>query len=576
MIKISIDKNKLVVKKISQKKNKKITTVDQYKHKYIDPIKMVKNSVIPKVIVSSIRSHSDTISENIRKVQEVNRIMNISYNYKVFDDKQCKDFIMQYYGEYYCKLYDKLIPGAYKSDFFRYLYIYKKGGVWLDINKQLIVKIQDIIDMIGNQGFLFCEEIPRIENSFGGIFQAFFCSAPGNLLLKKCIEQCVHNIRHNNYGVNPLEPTGPICIGKKYKELTGLKISESDTIISCKNINSKFIELKGVKIISLRPFKRCVSPYDKLWHKKSIYRNNNDQTIINYQKKRLEFYLGKTLCNVNRYNITKKSWGYEKIENMKKATDDYRRALYKLCSRTKHTNKVCCFTFGDVEQNCPTPCLLKNRLSSDNNSTVLFSLQTDRHWGIFYRSRDRKDFENKLDKLIWRGSTTVPTKIKKLKKSYRANRFHLFDKWGYMHNTKTMNIGFNNFCQSPLKGYRKYKKSNIGISEFRKYKYILSIEGNDKDSGLQWKLDSNSVVLMPKPTVETWLMESHLRSGIHYVEIKNDFSDLVEKLNWCKSNQNECKNIIENAHIFLDQFRDKNEQYELERKVISEYFKRTN
>ena len=32
--------------------------------------------------------------------------------------------------------------------------------------------------------------------------------------------------------------------------------------------------------------------------------------------------------------------------------------------------------------------------------------------------------------------------------------------------------------------------------EFLKYKYILSVEGNDKDSGINWNLNSNSVVLM--------------------------------------------------------------------------------
>ena len=48
------------------------------------------------------------------------------------------------------------------------------------------------------------------------------------------------------------------------------------------------------------------------------------------------------------------------------------------------------------------------------------------------------------------------------------------------------------------------------VEEILKYKYIISAPGNDKDSGLQWKLASNSIVLMPKPLTESWFMESKL------------------------------------------------------------------
>jgi len=43
-----------------------------------------------------------------------------------------------------------------------------------------------------------------------------------------------------------------------------------------------------------------------------------------------------------------------------------------------------------------------------------------------------------------------------------------------------------------------------------KYKYILSIEGNDVASGLKWQLYSNSVVFMRKPKIVSWAMEDKL------------------------------------------------------------------
>ena len=108
---------------------------------------------------------------------------------------------------------------------------------------------------------------------------------------------------------------------------------------------------------------------------------------------------------------------------------------------------------------------------------------------------------------------------------------------------------------------------------FLKYKYLLSVRGNDKDSGLQWKLNSNSVVLMTRPSITSWLMESTLIPDFHYVLLKDDFSDLKEKLDWCNNNQDKCKNIVMNANLFMKQFSDTKLEEKLEIEVINKYFK---
>ena len=92
------------------------------------------------------------------------------------------------------------------------------------------------------------------------------------------------------------------------------------------------------------------------------------------------------------------------------------------------------------------------------------------------------------------------------------------------------------------------------------YKYQISIPGNDKDSGLNWKLASNSVVLMAHPKIESWLMEGLLQPYVHYVPLKDDYSDLDEILDWCKSNDDKCKEIVINAQQFMRQFQDFNNE----------------
>lgn len=70
------------------------------------------------------------------------------------------------------------------------------------------------------------------------------------------------------------------------------------------------------------------------------------------------------------------------------------------------------------------------------------------------------------------------------------------------------------------------------IREHLDYKFIMAIEGNDVASNLKWVMSSNSLAVMPRPTCETWFMEGTLIPDYHYIEVKDDFSDLEEKLNY--------------------------------------------
>ena len=77
--------------------------------------------------------------------------------------------------------------------------------------------------------------------------------------------------------------------------------------------------------------------------------------------------------------------------------------------------------------------------------------------------------------------------------------------------------------------WRTEKKT---INEHLDYKFIMALEGIDVASNLKWVMSSNSIAVMPRPTCETWFMEGTLIPNYHYIEIKPDFSDLEERLNY--------------------------------------------
>jgi hypothetical protein len=112
----------------------------------------------------------------------------------------------------------------------------------------------------------------------------------------------------------------------------------------------------------------------------------------------------------------------------------------------------------------------------------------------------------------------------------------------------------------------------LTIDEHLQYKFILCLEGNDVATNLKWVMSSNSLAVMPKPKFETWFMEGTLIANHHYVEIKDDYSDLEERLNYYINNPHEALHIIRNAHDYVEEFEDKEREDLISLLVLEKYF----
>ena len=110
------------------------------------------------------------------------------------------------------------------------------------------------------------------------------------------------------------------------------------------------------------------------------------------------------------------------------------------------------------------------------------------------------------------------------------------------------------------------------IREHLYYKFIIALEGNDVASNLKWVMSSNSLAVMTRPTCETWFMEGTLVPGVHYVEVKEDFSDLEEKLLYYINHPDEAQQIINQAHSYIAQFKDEKREELIQLMVMNRYF----
>lgn len=209
------------------------------------------------------------------------------------------------------------------------------------------------------------------------------------------------------------------------------------------------------------------------------------------------------------------------------------------------------FVFGDVIHIPDTPSIVKSRpISKENQNSVLLNLDKARH---FVWVKGDKPFSQKQNKLIGRGAV------------FQKHRIDFYEKY-FSH--PLCDLGqVNNAGGNPL-----WMKPKISIEKHLDYKFILSLQGNDVATNLKWILSSDSVAVMPKPTLETWFMEGKLQGGVHFIEIKPDYSDLEERLQFYIENPLECEKIIQNAHQHCALFFNKNAEDLCSLLVLKKYF----
>lgn len=211
--------------------------------------------------------------------------------------------------------------------------------------------------------------------------------------------------------------------------------------------------------------------------------------------------------------------------------------------------------FKDNRDIPSTPSIMKSRSTTvANENGVLCNLDKVRHFTFL---NDKRSFESKDNKAIFRGAVYQSCRVDFMEKYFGSE-------W----------VDCGDTGNSPRKA--EWKQPSITLYDHLTYKFIMAIEGWDVASNLKWIMSSNSIAVMPKPTVETWFMEGTLIPNYHYIEIKSDYSDLPERLQYYIDHPEEAKKIIQNAHEYVKQFQDKDREDLIHLLVLRKYFSYTN
>ena len=202
------------------------------------------------------------------------------------------------------------------------------------------------------------------------------------------------------------------------------------------------------------------------------------------------------------------------------------------------------------------PVMVKTRDSHkppEHQQGVIANLNSARHFGEI-GTCDETPWEYKFKEMAWRGADT----------GRDGGRLDFVKKFRGRHN-----VGFSQYVQDAIERKELYAdpsllKGGMSKSEMLRYKYLPVLDGNDKSSSLGWVMASGSVPLMPRPRYHSWVCEPWMKPGVHYVEVERDWSNLDERLEWCRNNDEECKKIAGRGETFMIQFTDKRREIHVE------------
>lgn len=216
---------------------------------------------------------------------------------------------------------------------------------------------------------------------------------------------------------------------------------------------------------------------------------------------------------------------------------------------------------GDVTEVPAVPSIVKSRPvgGPEVANSVVLNLDKHRH---FLFLRDEIPFRAKENRLIFRSNINWPH-------PNHVVRLRFVEHW-YGH--PMCDIGVSN--RAPVVR-EEWLRPRISEYDHLTCKFIMCLEGNDVATNLKWVMSSNSLAVMPKPRYETWYMEGALVPNYHYVEIRPDYADLEERLQYYIDHPDEAEAIIGHAHAWQQQFFDPRREQLIALLVLQRYFERT-
>lgn len=235
------------------------------------------------------------------------------------------------------------------------------------------------------------------------------------------------------------------------------------------------------------------------------------------------------------------------------------------------------FLVGDAPDSYNTPTLVKTRPIDHPRQSVLMDLDHPRHFNpLSVADGHDRPYPEKKDVLVWRGATTGPG-FDDHPNPRETSRSILVARHTHSPNP-VIDIGLSGLTETIRRShqsdyYSQFLKPSLPLPEMLSYKFHLSVEGHDVATNLKWVLHSQSVPFCPPFYIQSWILENELQPWTHYIPVRGDYSDLDEKVGWATHHPDQCAQIAQEGHNYMQQFLDLETEQAVRQAVLEHYAK---
>ena len=193
---------------------------------------------IPKILFQTWETKD--FDKPFQEIVDTWKIKNPEYIYKLCDSKEREVFLRTHFNKEVYDTYNKIIPGAYKADLWRYCILYIYGGVFVDIDSLCLGNLSTFLDthqhvFLVDFNESFGEGNHNLANGFIGII-------PYSPIMEYCINKIVHNVKTNTIPPSKLDFSGPGLLGRSVN--TFLKLKETSSFVGKEGVSDGIHLLK--------------------------------------------------------------------------------------------------------------------------------------------------------------------------------------------------------------------------------------------------------------------------------------------------------------------------------------------
>ena len=168
-------------------------------------------SPIPKRVMQTWEHKQ--LNPEFQAIVDTWKTHNPRHEFVLMDAAEREQFIRAHFERAVITAYQRIVPGAYKSDLFRYCYLWVNGGVYADIDTRCMGSLDDFLTPGAKLVVPIDLNLSANEGTHN-LACGFIAAVPRHPALMRCIQAIVRNVQTGTVPGSKLDFSGPGILGR--------------------------------------------------------------------------------------------------------------------------------------------------------------------------------------------------------------------------------------------------------------------------------------------------------------------------------------------------------------------------